>query len=174
MYNPMPNLTELIYTGRNIKGNRPMLMPAPVPVPVLEQILPVPPRHTNSGELLDLILEKFFVHQVQIKLLHFQTNKYATHVAVDQYSTSFLSKLDQFFEVAQGLFGIRVMTNRGNKNLNITINLLDEQNTKITLEQFRDDVLYNKINQLYSPDLLAIRDEIAADLNKLLYLLTFK
>lgn len=52
-----------------------------------------------------LLLKRCFKHQLEIKLLHFQTKSYATHKSLDTYLAGFLLKLDQLFEILQGQHG---------------------------------------------------------------------
>ena len=102
-------------------------------------------------------------------MLHFQTTYYGTHKALDDYLTKFDINFDRFMEVAQH-------TNKvGSSNIRLDIKLRTDSDIDSYLSSFLSDIIENKINE-YTTDngLLAIRDEMVADINQLRYLLRFK
>ena len=109
-----------------------------------------------------------------VKLYHWKTLSFATHKATDDLYGSLNEKIDHFVEVMLGkdelggrakllnvpLLKLAVYSNNAafKKQINIYKNFL------LQMSQELDAVLH--------ADLLAIRDEILADFNKFLYLLT--
>jgi hypothetical protein len=112
---------------------------------------------------------------LMIKLFHWKTNSYATHKATDEFYTKFNENMDRFIEVLLGKTNSRI--NLMNKH---HINLFDFNNVeglKRKIDEFKSYLvnLDNNgfMNKMSNADLFTIRDEILADLNQLLYLLTF-
>ena len=109
-------------------------------------------------------------HQIVMKLFHFQTTTYGAHKASDAYLEKFSGLMDQFLEVAQGIYG-KVSLSRyavsGNAHKNETINT--HLNGMISY-------LKTKINTILSnyTELINLRDELLSDLEQLKYLLTFQ
>jgi len=109
-----------------------------------------------------------------VKLYHWRTYSYATHEATDGLYADLNKYVDEFVEVMMGK-----MDNR-NKILNINLvnmNIHNNNNDfKKEIEKYKN-FLINLDPHLKSKgnsDLLNIRDEILASLNKLLYLMTLK
>jgi hypothetical protein len=121
-------------------------------------------KSRSSGKMQSL-LKKCFKHQLEIKLLHFQTESYAAHKSLDVYLAAYLLKLDQLFEILQGQ----------QHKLDITkLNLEIVAPTDRTIGK----VLKNFAAMLESEPLegqaheLAV--EMAGDAEQLIYLLSFK
>lgn len=119
---------------------------------------------------------RFLEMLIMVKLYHWKTYSYPTHVATDQLYTSLNDNMDKFVEVLLGKSGER--TNLLNKK---SISLMDMNSIdkfKAKVDSFKSYLISfnnNKaITTMYNGDLLNIRDEILGDINKLLYLLTFK
>uniref|UniRef100_A0A6C0ERV1 Uncharacterized protein n=1 Tax=viral metagenome TaxID=1070528 RepID=A0A6C0ERV1_9ZZZZ len=111
-----------------------------------------------------------------VKLFHWKTHSYATHKATDELYTTLNENIDKFVEVLLGKTGSRI--NLLNQKT-IKIEDLDSQDKlKQRVETFKSYLVGltdNKaIKQMTNTDLLNIRDEILGDMNKFLYLLTFK
>lgn len=122
-----------------------------------------------SLEELNKLLVHFLNHQLRIKMLHFQTNYYGAHTALDVYLTTFLLNFDRFMEVAQGLIGtVNVST------LKFDVLLLNDSTVASELSKFAELLLALTGAIENNADLLAIRDEMLAEVNKLQYLLRFK
>lgn len=123
----------------------------------------------NKKREMELLLEEMFKHQLQIKMYHFQTQYYGAHKASDKYLEKFRDHLDRFMEVAQGIFG-RLSQSKIDLRIDMATdnNIMDELN-KFVLRLVQLDAIFTG-----KTDLLAIRDEILADLNQLKYLITFK
>jgi hypothetical protein len=120
-------------------------------------------------ERMNKTLKAFFLHQLTIKMYHFQTKGYAAHKASDAYLVKFLANADQFMEVAQGKFDTTNL-----KSFDVKVETVTDKTIKTNLKQFAK--ILEKMSDDYKghADILAIRDVMLADVNQLIYLLTFK
>lgn len=113
---------------------------------------------------------------MMIKLFHWNTHSYATHKATDELHEKLNSHVDRFMEVLFGKTGKR--TDLTNKKNILLFDLTNNAQLINKINLFKDYLVNlnsNKaLNILGNYDLLTIRDEILADLNQFLYLLTFK
>jgi DNA-binding ferritin-like protein len=133
-------------------------------------------KRSTSTSFDKEITVKFLEMLMMVKLFHWKTHSYATHKATDELYDSMNSNIDKFVEVLLGKTGSRIdLTNRK------TISLIDLGSTdklKERIESFKKYLVnlnQNKaIASMSNTDLLNIRDELLADLNQFLYLLTFK
>ena len=115
-----------------------------------------------------------FLHMLNtVKLYHWKTTSFATHKATDDLYGSLNEKIDHFVEV---MLGKREMGGRA-KLLNVSmIKLTVYSNNEAFVKQIE---LYktflmdlSQFDSVMNADLLAIRDEILAEFNKFLYLLS--
>ena len=113
---------------------------------------------------------------LMVKLFHWKTHSYASHKASDELYSKLNADVDKFIEVLLGKSGSRIdlMSNK-------TIKLLDlssQESLKKGIEGFKSYLVGLNENiamkKMSNSDLYNIRDEILADLNQFLYLLTFK
>ena len=121
------------------------------------------------------ITVKFFEMLLLIKLFHWKTYSYATHKATDDLYSKFNDHMDHFIEVLLGKTGLRIdLTNKKNialYDLNNKTQLINKINS---FKNYLVGLNNNKAMKLMSNvDLLTIRDEILADTNQFLYLLSF-
>lgn len=110
-----------------------------------------------------------------IKLYHWKTHDYATHKATDELYELLNTHIDNFVEVLMGkMGGMRADLTKVNH-----IALIDLNNKKMLVKKV--DSFKLKLSKMEkttfikstpNTELLNIRDEILADLNKFLYLLT--
>ena len=118
----------------------------------------------------------FFEMIMMVKLFHWKTHSYATHKATDELYASLNEHIDSFIEVLLGKTGSRIdlMNNRTIKL--IDLNSQEQLKSKImSLKSYLVGLDNSKaLSTMSNSDLLNIRDEILGDLNKFLYLLTFK
>ena len=137
-------------------------------------------KNRNVGSSLSAfqgqITITFLEMLMMVKLFHWKTHSYATHKATDELYDSLNEHIDKFIEVLLGKTGSRIdlMSNR-------TISLIDlnsQESLKSKIMSFKSILVgldNNKaLSSMSNSDLLNIRDEILGDLNKFLYLLTFK
>ena len=117
----------------------------------------------------------FFEMLLMIKLFHWKTFSYATHKATDHIYDKLNEHMDRFMEVLLGKSNVRI--NLVHKK---SISLLDvskeEFMTKIT--NFKSYLIHISnhpvMKSMSNVDLYTIRDELLADLNQFLYLMSLK
>ena len=121
------------------------------------------------------IVLKFLEMSNTVKLYHWKTHSYATHKATDELYGKIGGNMDTFVEVLLGKKGDRVHLESVKQ-----IPLYDYSNVndfKRKVEEYKSYLvdLDNKpaLKTMTNSDLYNIRDEILADLNQFLYLLTF-
>ena len=122
------------------------------------------------------ITVKFLEILLMIKLFHWKTTSFATHKATDELYASLNVNIDNFIEVLLGKSGSRTDL-LSNKNIAlIDLNSQEQLKSKIdSIKGYLVDLDSNKaLRTMSNSDLFNIRDEILGDLNKFLYLLTFK
>lgn len=119
------------------------------------------------------IANRFFEVLMTIKLYHWKTYSYASHKATDELYSSLNEKMDQFMEILLGKMPGRM--NFYSKGVRV-----HDYNTPEQLKSFIADFkgymesITDKVNVAEDSDLLTVRDEVLADLNKFSYLLTLK
>jgi DNA-binding ferritin-like protein len=119
---------------------------------------------TRGGNLIESLL----TIRNQIKVYHWQTKEFARHKATDDLVASLDTNIDSFVEVYMGKYG------RPNMSTHIkTHNFSESAARSFVVQQtkFLTHVLPRKLKSS-DTDLLNVRDEILADLNKTLYLFT--
>ena len=122
------------------------------------------------------ITVKFLEILLRIKLFHWKTTSFATHKATDELYASLNVNIDNFIEVLLGKSGSRTDL-LSNKNIAlIDLNSQEQLKSKIdSIKSYLVGLDSNKaLSTMSNSDLFNIRDEILSDLNKFLYLLTFK
>ena len=122
------------------------------------------------------VVVKFLQMLNIVKLFHWKTHSYATHKATDELYTNLNANIDSFVEVLLGKHGDRVNLTHVK---HIPIKDFTSQNDfKKELESFKNYLVAlndNKaLKSMSNSDLYNIRDEILANINQILYLLTFK
>jgi hypothetical protein len=108
----------------------------------------------------------------QIKIYHWQTESYAQHQAFGGAYDALSALIDQFIEVYMGKYG-RIEAKGGST----TVDLFNME--QLPFDQFVDNAVNYLVaieipNKEADSDLMNIRDEMLAELNKLKYLLTLK
>ena len=109
----------------------------------------------------------------QVKIYHWQTMSFPRHKATDDLVGKLDENIDKFVEVYMGKYG---RPKFGGRTSAIKIRNFHDQEAPALLKS-AIDWLTNKLPKHLKntdTDLLNIRDEILGDLNKFLYLLTFK
>jgi Family of unknown function (DUF5856) len=114
------------------------------------------------------IVDHLISYQQQFRILHWQTKSYARHKAYGDFYDSFSDLMDEFIETHMGKYG-RVKT--GGK---IEISNMNDVQIKDYLEEIEQFLieLSEEYDERKDSDLLNIRDEMLASVNKLKYLLT--
>jgi hypothetical protein len=128
-------------------------------------------KTTVSNDKKSHIVRVFIETLNLVKLYHWKTKSYAQHKATDELYEHLNEKIDKFVEVLLGKSESRIHM------VSQRIHLMD-QNLKTFKEkiyEFRAFLV--DMDQYFGTkqdtDLLSIRDEILADINQFLYLLTF-
>lgn len=107
----------------------------------------------------------------QIKLYHWKTSSFARHKGTDKFLEKFDKLLDEFVEVLTGCRNEKV-----NDNFSVKFVLLTDRTAEGYVISFRDWISNNLPGLLYDheTDLLNLKDEILANVNRLLYLFRLK
>ena len=111
--------------------------------------------------------------QCQFKIMHWQTKGYARHQAFGNIYDALDDLVDKYVEVSMGKFG-RFTIDESNRNIEI-YNLLDIDIVKF-IQKIKEILigLSTELSPENDTDLLNIRDEMLAEVNKLAYLLTLE
>jgi hypothetical protein len=118
----------------------------------------------------DEIILELVNTQIQFRFLHWQTKSYAKHQAYGAFYDNLDDLIDKYVEVCMGKHG------RPNFEGGFTMDFEDIKS--FSMQEYLDDFteflmsLSEKLTQGEDTDLLNIRDEILAEVNKLKYLLT--
>ena len=133
---------------------------------------------SNSTSHKKQVITKILEMLMTVKLYHWNTMTYSVHKATDELYGELNTLMDQFVEV---LLGKRDNISEKNKQEILNINTLHVKNYKDNgqfkkcVEEFKSYLI--GLNTMFSrggnSDLMNIRDEILAVLNKVSYLLTF-
>jgi DNA-binding ferritin-like protein len=118
------------------------------------------------------IVKKFMELLTMIKLYHWKTHSYSQHKATDELYEKLNENIDKFVEVLLGKSGARI------KMLESKMNMYDlETKTELREHLFEYRQFLVDMNRTFhekkDSDLLSVRDDILADINQFLYLLTF-
>ena len=119
---------------------------------------------------------KFLELIIMIKLYHWKTYSYATHKATDELHGKLNDHVDRFIEVLMGKTNTHIDL-KNHKCLQLyDLHTASDLVNKITqyksyLVDLDNNVFMKKMS---NADLFTIRDEILADLNQFLYLLSLK
>ena len=136
---------------------------------------PSKPSNPSFQNFENEVTVYFFEMLLMIKLFHWKTFCYATHKATDQMYDKLNGHMDRFMEVLLGKSNVRM--NLVHKK---SISLLD-----VSREEFMTKIMKFKsylvnisdhpaMKSMSNVDLLTIRDELLADLNQFLYLMSLK
>lgn len=115
----------------------------------------------------------FFNMREQIKLYHWQTHSFARHKATDDLLDALDKTIDEYVEVYMGRYGRPRMASRNN-----TIRI-QNMNEKMATRFVKQCITYlqGPLVKKLAPtdtDLINLRDEMLADLNKVTYLFTLQ
>ena len=115
----------------------------------------------------------FFSMREQIKLYHWQTHSFAQHKATDDVLSALDESIDKYVEVYMGKYGRPKVT--GGSNVVRVQNMTEKTAVKFikTCITYLEGPLVKRLKPV-DTDLVNIRDEMLAELNKILYLFTLK
>ena len=112
---------------------------------------------------------------IMVKLFHWKTHSYAIHKATDDLYSSLNENIDHFIEVLLGKTGSRIdlMSHKSISLIDLTSNI----ELKRELDKFKEYLVslntHSYMKQMSNTDLYNIRDEMLANINQFLYLLSF-
>jgi len=114
------------------------------------------------------LISSFLTLQNQLRIFHWQTSSYAQHKAFGKAYESLDSLIDDFLEVYMGKYGI--------VKANIKYNLSLDNYSENYIEFIDSSIVFlsnlvDELNIQKDTDLINLRDEMLAVLNKLKYLL---
>jgi len=129
------------------------------------------PKSTQRFERKVVI--KFLEILNTIKLFHWKTYSYSTHKATDELYGKLNENIDKFVEVLLGKTGGRINLSKIH-HISLKSYSTSEEIRK-ELNSFKSFLvnLENYDKTMTNTDLFNIRDEIMADINQFLYLLSF-
>ena len=113
----------------------------------------------------------FFSMREQIKVYHWQTNQFARHKATDDVLAALDGSIDTYVEVYMGKYGRPKIT--ASTNTVKIQNMADKTAAKFIKAciAYLEGPLVKRLKPA-DTDLINVRDEMLAELNKLLYLYT--
>ena len=144
--------------------------PTPTPTPTLT-LTPTsaPTKIKSEGEMI-----LFFIEMLNtVKLYHWKTRSFATHKATDELYEDLNKYVDEFVEVMLGYKGgVRANIPRTSVKMN---DFSTPEQFGRKLNEFKNTLISytHKLDPKRNSDLLNIRDELLATLNKTTYLLSF-
>jgi hypothetical protein len=125
----------------------------------------------SSQNIINQIMSFLFNFQIANKLYHLTTTSFARHKAADAFDDVLLSHIDKFAEVFIGRYNVRPLFTTLTSMSTSSINLVTyTDSTIITLYTNARQELEKYETLFKDSELLNIRDELVADINKTLYL----
>ena len=133
-------------------------------------------NNINNSSFKEEITTFFLELIIMIKLFHWNTYSYAQHGASDKLYASMNEHMDKFMEVLLGKTYKRLFFKQQK-----TLKLLNYHSKKEIIKRLHECKSYlvnldnnNFLYKMSNSDLFNIRDEILADMNQFLYLLSLK
>ena len=119
------------------------------------------------------LMSTFLGIQSQFKVFHWQTQSYAKHQAYGGIYDTISDLSDSFMEIYMGKYGRVALEGESDA---ILLGNIGEVNIEEFLETIVEFLLSfnNKLDNTRDTDLLNLRDEMLAAINKLKYLLTLQ
>lgn len=110
-----------------------------------------------------------------VKLYHWKTHSFATHKATDELYADLNSNIDKFIETMLGHSASELNHNRVNLTQVKSIPLHDYNSVNDYIKQIKQYIAFlNGLSLDNLTDLMTVRDELLINMNKFLYLMTFK
>lgn len=125
--------------------------------------------NSSKSHLVSVFLEMLNM----VKLYHWKTHSYAQHKATDDLYASLNANVDKFIEVLLGKDAKRIKMMEKKIELIDPVNVTDFKSRIYEYREFLTDMNVN-FNEIRDSDLLSIRDDLLADINQFLYLMTFR
>jgi hypothetical protein len=124
-------------------------------------------------EIMTSLMSTFLGIQSQFKVFHWQTQSYSKHIAYGGIYDTIGALSDDFMEIYMGKYGRVALEGETDAILLGNIG-------EVNIEEFLDTIVEfllsfnHKLDGNKDSDLLNLRDEMLAAINKLKYLLTLK
>jgi len=120
-------------------------------------------------DTINEIMKFFFTLQLLNKMYHLSTTSFARHKASDEFDDDIQKHIDRFAEVYIGKYNVKPIITKLNFD---PLFLSDDGIVRL----FKESRIYleNLDRLVIETELLNIRDEILADINKSLYLFNLK
>ena len=125
--------------------------------------------NASKSHLVSVFLEMLNM----VKLYHWKTHSYAQHKATDDLYASLNANVDKFIEVLLGKDPKRIQMMEKKIELIDPVNVTDFKSRIYEYREFLTDMNLH-FNETRDSDLLSIRDDLLADINQFLYLMTFR
>jgi DNA-binding ferritin-like protein len=110
-----------------------------------------------------------------VKLYHWKTHSFATHKATDELYADLNSNIDKFVETMLGHSASDPINNRVNLSHVKSIPLCDYNSVNDYIKRIKQYIAFlNGLSLAHLTDLMTVRDELLINMNKFLYLMTFK
>ena len=120
-------------------------------------------------ENLNEIMKFLFTIQIINKLYHLNTSSFARHKAADAFDDSIQEHIDKFAETYIGRYKVKPVVT----SIRIDQDFISDEGIERLFIQVRNYL--QNLNKLFNDsDLLTIRDDLLADVNKTLYLFQLK
>lgn len=136
------------------------------------------PKSSSSslGTFQKNITVSFMEMLMMLKLFHWKTYSYPTHKATDELYEKLNGHMDHFMEVLMGKSGVRTDLTRQKHIKLLDLSTPDQLITRI--KQYKS-MLVNMdkepaLSSMSNSDLFSLRDEILADCNQFLYLMSLQ
>lgn len=117
---------------------------------------------------MDSIVQMLLQFQLSVKILHWQTTSYSTHIATDTLYKNLSANIDKFVEVMQGKNG-RVKFEKNSDILLLNFDKKDGLNLLKFIRKWLETELPKSLDK-HDSDLFNIRDEMLSDINQTIYL----
>ena len=123
----------------------------------------------STQENLNEVMRFLFTVQIINKMYHLNTTSFARHKASDAFDDSLQSHIDRFAETYIGRYKVKPVVT----SIKLDQDYLSDEGMERLFAQVRKYL--ENINRMFvDPDLLAIRDDLLADVNITLYLFQLK
>jgi DNA-binding ferritin-like protein len=133
-------------------------------------------RSSVNQKSFDNMLKCMLETLMSIKLYHWNTYSYSTHKATDDIYGSLSDNMDKYAEImigkSNGKYRIKMSDFRNLKVDSIGNNKAMENKVKKLISDLNK--FHSGLESVEYSDVANVRDEIVADLNKFLYLITLK
>jgi DNA-binding ferritin-like protein len=133
-------------------------------------------RSSVNQKSFDTMLKCMLETLMSIKLYHWNTYSYSTHKATDDIYGSLSDNMDKYAEImigkSNGKYRIKMSDFRNLKVDSIGNNKAMENKVKKLISDLNK--FHSGLESVEYSDVANVRDEIVADLNKFLYLITLK